>query len=69
MNFFILTSVFRCRKAIALCPGRSPYHYMTSVLDRTLDHTEQRQMGLPWSEHLVQRTLHTTGGAHQNSFR
>jgi hypothetical protein len=25
MNFFILTSVFRYRKAIALCPGRSPY--------------------------------------------
>ncbi len=37
--------------------------YAASVLEGRLSAKEQRQIGLPWSEHLVQRTLATMGGA------
>ena len=37
--------------------------YVDAVLRGTLGASEQRQIGLPWSEHLVRRTLSTMGGA------
>lgn len=37
--------------------------YLEAVLQGTLAANEQRQIGLPWSEHLVRRTLSTMGGA------
>jgi len=36
--------------------------YVTALMNGTLGDAEQRRIGLPWSEHLVERSLRAVGG-------